>query len=157
MFHKIIRLLLNSVTKMTVEDPKAMAEQEQLNEEVFYLQGKKMISRAGLPNLPNNLSQEEVECMDKALFFQKKAIYFLAVWLQTNWSRSKKYFLKVVRQQTKAETEAFDLLKRRCISEPQVYSNELKKTKKLLKKALEDAAMHLKEMEGSNLVPELSI
>ena len=157
MFHKIIRLLLNSVTKMTVEDLKAMAEQEQLNEEVFYLQGKKMISRAGLPNLPNNLSQEEVECMDKALFFQKKAIYFLAVWLQTNWSRSKKYFLKVVRQQTKAETEAFDLLKRRCISEPQVYSNELKKTKKLLKKALEDAAMHLKEMEGSNLVPELSI
>ena len=155
MFHKIIRLLLNSVTKMTVEDLKAMAEQEQLNEEVFYLQGKKMISRAGLPNLPNNLSQEEVECMDKALFFQKKAIYFLAVWLQTNCSSSKTDFFKVCRQQAKAEREAFDLLKRRCISEPHVYSNEFIKTKKLLKKALKDAATHLKKMEG--FVPELSI
>ena len=105
-----------------------------------------MISRAGLPNLPNNLSQQEVDSMNKALLFQKKAIYFLAVWRQTNWSRSKKDFLKVVRQQAKAETKAFDLLKRRYISEPHVYSNELKKTEKLLKKALRDAAMHLKEM-----------
>lgn len=142
---------------MTGEDPKAMAKQKQLDEEVFCLQGKKMIFRAGLPNLPNNLSHEEVDCLNKALFFQKKAIYFLAVWRQTNWSRSKKDFFKVVRQQGKAETEVFDLLKRRCISEPHVYSNELEKTKELLEKALEDAAMHLKEMEGSNLVPELSI
>jgi len=116
-----------------------------------------MASRAGLPNLPDDLSQPEVDCMNNAYSLQKKAIYFLAVWFQTNWARSKKDFLKVVRQQAKAETEAFDLLKRRCISDPLVYSNELKKTKKLLKKALIDAAMHLKEMEGSNLVPELSI
>jgi hypothetical protein len=141
---------------MTVEDPEAMAEQEKLDEEVFLLQGKQMIYRAGLPELPN-LSRQEVYCMNKALSLQKEAIYFLAVWFQTNWASSKKNFLKVVRQQAKAETEAFDLLKRRCISDPLVYSNELKKTKKLLKKALIDAAMHLKEMEGSNLVPELSI
>lgn len=142
---------------MTVEDLKAIEEQEQLDKKVFYLHGKKMIYRAGLPTMPNNLSQEEIDCMNEAHFFQKKTIYFLAVWLQTNWSRSKKDFRKVVRQQTKAETKAFDLLKRRCISEPHVYSNELKKTEELLEKALEDAAMHLKEMEGSNLVPELSI
>ena len=142
---------------MTGEDPKAMAKQKQLDEEVFCLQGEKMIYRAGLSTMPNNLSQEEVDCMNTALVFQKKAIYFLAVWLQTNWSSSKTDFLKVGRQQAKAEREAFELLKRRCISEPHVYSNELIKTKKLLKKALEDAAMHLKEMEGSNLVPELSI
>lgn len=142
---------------MNVEDLKAMAEHEQLNQEVFRLQERKMIFRAGLSILPNNLSQQEVKCMDKALFFQKKAIYFLAVWRQTKWLRSKKDFRKVVRQQKKAEREAFDLLKRRCISEPYVYSNELKKTEELLEKALEDAAMHLKEMEGSNLVSELSI
>ena len=141
---------------MTVEDPEAMAKQEKLDGEVFLLQGKKMIYRAGLPELPN-LSRREAYCMNKALSLQKEAIYFLAVWFQTNWPRSKKNFLKVVRQQAKAETKAFDLLKRRCISDQLVYSNELKKTKKLLKKALIDAAMHLKEMEGSNLVPELSI
>lgn len=140
---------------MTGEDPEAMAKQKQLDEKVFCLQGETMIYRAGLSTMPNNLSQEEVDCMNTAFFFQKKAIYFLAVCLQTNCSSSKTDFLKVGRQQAKAEREAFDLLKRRCISEPHVYSNELKKTKKLLKKALEDAATHLKEMEG--FVPELSI
>ena len=140
---------------MTGEDPKAMADQKQLDEKVFCLHEETMIYRAGLPTMPNNLSQEEVDCMNEAHFFQKQAIYFLAVWRQTNWSRSKKDFFKVVRQQEKAETKVFDLLKRRCISEPHVYSNELKKTKKLLKKALKDAATHLKKMEG--FVPELSI
>jgi hypothetical protein len=142
---------------MTVEDLEAMVRQKELDEEVFCLQGEKIAFDAGLPNLPDNLLQPEADCMNNAHSLQKKAIYFLAVWFQTNWARSKKDFLKVVRQQAKAEMEAFDLLKRRCISDPLVYSNELKKTKKLLKKALIDAAMHLKEMEGSNLVPELSI
>jgi hypothetical protein len=142
---------------MTVEDLEAMVRQKELDEKVFCLQEKQIAFDAGLPNLPYNLLQPEADCMNNAYSLQKKAIYFLAVWFQTNWARSKKDFLKVVRQQAKAEMEVFDLLKRRCISDPLVYSNELKKTKKLLKKALIDAAMHLKEMEGSNLVPELSI
>jgi hypothetical protein len=142
---------------MTVEDLEGMTRQKELDEEVFCLQGKKMAFEAGLSILPKNLSEEEIACLDKVIFFQVRSIYFLAVWFQTNWERSKKDFLKVAKQQAKAERETFDVLKRRCMSDPLVYSNELKKTKKLLKKALIDAAMHLKEMKGSSLMPELSI
>jgi hypothetical protein len=69
---------------MTVEDLEGMARQKELDEKVFCLQGEKMAFEAGLSILPYNLLQPEVDCMNNAYSLQKKAIYFLAVWFQTN-------------------------------------------------------------------------
>jgi hypothetical protein len=140
---------------MTVIDPDSDKRQEDLENEASIRQGEKISFQAGLPSLPENLSTEEAALLNKALYFLRRTIFLKAVCiLMEDGPEYTKTFTKVAALQVTAERKAANLLRKRCIGPSPICVEDLKKTKRLLKEARENAAKNLREIEGWDLLPK---
>lgn len=130
--------------------------QDFLDQEAVDLQGKLFCLMAMLYNLPETLSEAANEALKEAYFFLKRAILLEAVYYQTGYFRDLNASLKVVALQRKAQEKAVDVLKNESGIPHSLRRDwwdvidELEETKKLMKEAQTNAAMHLQEMQGSH-------